>query len=107
MNLNQVTELTADNFEEWKASNPKAIIDVWAPWCGPCKAFSPVFKEESSSHQDVAFGMLNADAEPKLAQLLKVRSLPTLIGLKNGQIENTQIGIIPVALLRKQISELY
>ena len=104
--MKNVTELTDANFDQWLTENPRAIVDVWAPWCGPCKAFSPIFEAESATHDAIAFGKINADDQQKIAARLKIRSLPTLIGFKNGQVENMMIGAVPAQVLRKQLEQL-
>lgn len=104
--MKNIVELNSENFDKWLQDNPGAILDIWAPWCGPCKSFAPIFEAESEHHPHISFGKLNADEEPKIAQRLKVRSLPTLIGFKNGHVENVQIGAVPLKTLREQLNQL-
>lgn len=104
--MNNLTELTDETFDQWLIDNPNSIVDFWAPWCGPCKSFAPSFEAESKLHETIAFGKVNADEQQKIAKRLHIRSLPTLIGFRNGQVENTQIGAVPLQVLRKQLEQL-
>jgi thioredoxin len=73
-----------------------AILDFWAEWCQPCKIFAPAFKMMAKLHPEVFFGSVNTEIATDLAQAFQVRSIPTLIAFKNGDIVFEQPGILPV-----------
>jgi len=93
--MNLITELTAENFQSWLQSHPYAVVDIGAPWCGPCKSFAPIFEQAAQKHEQIAFGKINADEQPLLANQLKIRSLPTVLSFKQGQIHEMKIGALP------------
>ncbi|HET7765822.1 MAG TPA: thioredoxin [Burkholderiales bacterium] len=87
--------LTKDNFEEVVNGNDMVIVDFWAPWCGPCKGFAPVFDAASEKHTDVIFGKVNTDDEQELAASFNIRSIPTLMLFREKVILFSQAGALP------------
>lgn len=80
-----VTELNTNNFDTF-ITNELSMIDIWAPWCGPCKLIAPIVDEISSDYQGrLSVGKLNADENPEIVKDLGIRNIPTLIFYKNGQ----------------------
>ena len=72
-------ELTKDNFENTVSDNTMVVIDFWAPWCGPCRGFAPVYEKASDDHPDVVFAKVNTDEQQELAGSFGIRSIPTLM----------------------------
>ncbi len=94
--------LTKDNFEQVVTDNPFVVIDFWAPWCGPCRGFAPVFEAASEQHSDVVFGKLNTEEEQELGATFNIRSIPTLMIFREKVIIFSQPGALP----GKQFEEL-
>ena len=90
-----VVELTKENFEQVVTSNPTVIVDYWAPWCGPCRGFAPVFEKVSEAHPDVVFAKVNTDEEQEIAAHFQIRSIPTLMVFRDQVIVFSQPGALP------------
>ena len=90
-----VVKLTKDNFEQVITSNATVIVDYWAPWCGPCRGFAPVFEKVSEMHPDVVFAKVNTDEEQEIAGHVQIRSIPTLMVFRDQVIVFSQPGALP------------
>ena len=90
-----VVELTKENFEQVVTSNPTVIVDYWAPWCGPCRGFAPVFEKVAEMHPDVVFAKVNTEEEQEIAGHFQIRSIPTLMVFRDQIIVFSQPGALP------------
>jgi len=94
-----VQNLTKDNFETTIAENDIVIIDFWAEWCGPCKAFKPIFHAAADKHADVTFASCDTEAETELAGMFQIRSIPTTVIFREQIPIFSQPGMLPAEAL--------
>jgi len=98
-------ELTKDNFEATVNGNSIVIIDFWAPWCGPCRGFAPIYEQASESHADVVFAKVNTDEEQELGAAFNIRSIPTLMVFRENVILFQQAGALPASALEQVVAQ--
>ena len=100
-----VMNLTKDNFEQTVSGSAMVIVDFWAPWCGPCRAFAPSFEAASEKHPEVVFAKVNTEEEQELAQAFNIRSIPTLMFFRDQIILYAEAGALPPAALDQLLTQ--
>ena len=101
-----LVNLTADSFNDEVQKHSIAILDFWAPWCGPCKSFAPIFEKVAGEYPDILFGKINTEEEQALAGHFQIRSIPTVMILKEGIIVFSQAGMLPEEALKDLLSQV-
>lgn len=100
------TALTAATFEETVTGNDIVLVDWWASWCGPCRAFAPVFESAAERHDDIVFAKVDTEAEQHLAGMAGIMSIPTLTVFREGVVVFSQPGALPPAALEDLIGQV-
>jgi thioredoxin 1 len=102
-------EITNENFQTTVEKGGIVLLDWWAPWCGPCRAFGPIYERVAAKHPDITFGKVNTEAEPALAMQFQISSIPTLMVIRDRTLLFSQAGMLPERALEdlvKQAEEL-
>ncbi len=99
-------DLTAEQFNATIEGNDIVLIDFWASWCGPCRQFAPTFQASSEKHPDVVYAKVDTDAEQQLAAAAQIRSIPTLMAFKKGELVFNQAGALPPTALEDLVQKV-
>jgi thioredoxin len=94
------------NFEETVDRNEYVILDFWAAWCGPCRIFAPVYDEASERHPEVFFGKVDTEKEKELSEAFQIRSIPTLMAFKQGELVFEHAGVLSPGMIGELVARL-
>jgi thioredoxin 1 len=100
-----VVAVTKENFETTVTGNDFVVVDFWAPWCGPCRSFAPVFEKVAQEHPEIVFAKVNTEEEQEIAAHFRIRSIPTLMIFRDRIIIFSQPGALPESAFKQLIAK--
>ncbi len=99
-------EVTGENFKQLVERDGIVLLDWWAAWCGPCRAFAPTFEKAAAAHPEIVFGKIDTEAQQELAGSFQIRSIPTLMIMRDQVLLFSQPGALPAAALEDLITQV-
>lgn len=99
-------EITKENIESVVEENDTLVLDCWASWCGPCRAFAPIYEAASERHPQIVWGKLDTENQPELARTFGIKSIPTIMVFRQGILLFQQAGMIPAGALDEIVEKI-